>query len=145
MNHIEQAISVFKAGFLCSQALLSTYGVRFGLSREMALKVSAAFGGGISRMGETCGAVTGALMVIGLKHGSSEAEDKAARERTYAVAREFAQRFSARHGSLRCKDLLGCDLNVPEEYARAKEQKLFETACPQYVQDAAEILEEVLD
>ncbi|MEA3294019.1 MAG: C-GCAxxG-C-C family protein [Euryarchaeota archaeon] len=67
MNKIECAVSCFKEGFSCSQALLSTYGPQFDLNREMALKVSGAFGGGIGHMGETCGAVTGVIMVIGLQ------------------------------------------------------------------------------
>jgi C_GCAxxG_C_C family probable redox protein len=144
MSLVEDAVSVFNGGFLCSQALLSTYGVKYGIGRETALKVSAAFGGGISRMGKTCGAVTGALMVIGLKYGRVDAKDQAAREKTYGAALQFAARFSGRHGSIRCKDLLGYDLSKPEEYARARDEKLFHTACPQFVRDAAKILEEIL-
>ena len=67
MKRSKHAVSCFKDGFSCSQALLSTYGDQFGLNHELALKVSGAFGGGMGRMGETCGAVTGAFMVIGLK------------------------------------------------------------------------------
>ena len=83
MNRVERAVSSFKEGFRCSQALLSTYGVQFGLNREVALRISEAFGGGMGRMGETCGAVTGAFMVIGLRYGKTRIEDeRAKREET---------------------------------------------------------------
>lgn len=78
MNNVERAVSSFKEGFSCSQALLSTYGPEPGVDRRTALRVSGAFGGGICRMGETCGAVTGALMVVGLKYGRTMAEDEEA-------------------------------------------------------------------
>jgi C_GCAxxG_C_C family probable redox protein len=145
MSKVEEAVSTFKEGFLCSQALLSTYGKQFGLSREIALRVSAAFGGGMSRMGETCGAVTGAFMAIGLKYGNTKADNEKAREKTYKVVREFVDKFKARHGSLQCKDLLGCDISTPEGRSIAKENKLYDTVCPKFVQDAAEIMEQILE
>ena len=96
-------------------------------------------------MGETCGAVTGAFMVIGLKYGNTEADDEEAREKTYKVVREFVDRFGGRHGSLRCKDLLGCDISTPEGRSTAKENKLYDTVCPKLVQEAAEIIEQILE
>jgi C_GCAxxG_C_C family probable redox protein len=144
-SKVASALSMYKEGFVCSQALLSTYGPQFGLDREIALRVAAAFGGGMSRMGETCGAVTGAFMLIGLKHGNVKPKDKKARQKTYEVARAFVSRFESRHGSVRCKDLLGCDISTSEGYNLAKEKKLFENVCPQYVEDAAKIIEQILE
>jgi C_GCAxxG_C_C family probable redox protein len=95
-------------------------------------------------MGETCGAVTGAFMVIGLKYGKAKAEDEGARDRTYELVREFVKRFQSRHGSIRCKELLGYDLSNPQEGEAAKKKGLFDTLCPKFVRDAAEILEEIL-
>jgi len=95
-------------------------------------------------MGEQCGAVTGAFMVIGLKYGKAKATDEGAREKTYALVREFVSRFESRHGFIRCKELLGYDLSDPQEGELAKKQGLFATLCPQLVQDATEILEEIL-
>jgi len=100
MNRVEHAVSSFKEGFNCSQAVLSTYGPQFGLNRESALKVSGAFGAGMGRLGETCGAVTGAFMVIGLKYGSTRAEDKETKERAYSLVRDFVKKFKARNGSI---------------------------------------------
>ncbi|MBC7251122.1 MAG: C_GCAxxG_C_C family protein [Anaerolineae bacterium] len=144
MDQIEQAVSCFDAGFSCAQAVFSTYAPQFGLERETALRVAGAFGGGMARLGRTCGAVTGALMVIGLKFGKTRAEDKEAKERCYQLAREFIGQFEARHGSTICKELLGYDLNIPAERAAASEHGLFETLCPRLVRDAAEILARIV-
>ena len=95
-------------------------------------------------MGETCGVVTGALMAIGLKYGKVKAEDDEARERTYELAREFVTRFTVRHGSTICRELLGYNLSNAEERKAAHDKGLFDTLCPQLVRDAVEIVEELL-
>jgi C_GCAxxG_C_C family probable redox protein len=145
MNRVELAVSCFKEGFHCCQALVSTYGPQFGLDREVALKVSGGFGAGMGRMGETCGAVTGAFMVIGLKHGRTVVGDKEAQEKTYALVNEFVHRFKSRNRSIVCRELLGCDVGTPEGMKLAREKKLFTTVCPKFVQDAAEIVEQILE
>jgi C_GCAxxG_C_C family probable redox protein len=124
--------------------VLSSFGEEFGLARELALKIAGAFGGGMARMGETCGAVTGALMVIGLKYGMTQAKDEASRDKTYKLAQELATRFKERHGSIICRELLGYDLNSPEERKAAYDKGLFSTLCPQLVRDAVEIVEQLL-
>jgi len=145
MNRVERAVSCFEEGFNCSQAVLSTYGVQFGLDRETALKVSGAFGGGMGRLGETCGAVTGAFMVIALKHGRTRAEDEETREKAYSLVQEFVDRFKARNGSTVCRELIGCDISTLERMKLAEERGVFATICPKFVQDAAEIIEQVLE
>jgi C_GCAxxG_C_C family probable redox protein len=144
MSKVENALSCFNGGFNCSQALLSAYSEDLGMSREEALKVSCAFGAGMSRMAETCGAVTGAFMVLGLKYGKFKADDDAAREKTYAMVNEFARRFKARNGTIVCKELLGADMSTPEGMKYSKEHKLAAKLCPGFVRDAAEIVEEML-
>lgn len=145
MSGVERAVSCFEEGFSCSQALLSTYGPQFGLDRETALKVAGAFGGGIARMGQTCGTVTGALMAIGLKYGNTKTDDEQAKEKAYSLAKEFADEFQSRNGSIVCRELLGCDISIPEERELAAEKGLFTTLCPKFVQDAAEIVEQILE
>jgi len=144
MNKSERAVSCFEE-YNCAQAVLSTYGPQVGLERELALRISGAFGGGIARMGKTCGTVTGALMVIGLQHGNTQAGDDETKERCYSLAREFMAQFKSRNGSITCKELLGCDINIPEEKLLAKEQGLFDTLCLKFVQDAAEIIEQIIN
>jgi C_GCAxxG_C_C family probable redox protein len=124
--------------------VLSSFGEALGLDRELALRVAGAFGGGMARMGETCGAVTGALMVIGLKYGMTQAKDEAAREQTYKLAQELAARFKERHRSIICRELLGYDLSSPEGRKAAYDKGLFSTLCPELVRDAVEILEQML-
>ncbi|MHA2326371.1 MAG: C-GCAxxG-C-C family protein, partial [Promethearchaeota archaeon] len=125
MEKVDQAVSCYMEDFTCGQAILSTYGTHFGLNRDIALKLATAFGGGIARLGETCGAVNGALMVIGLKHGRSEIKDLESKEKTYRLAREFIKRFSNRNGSIVCKDLLNCDINTTEGRKYALKNNLF--------------------
>ncbi len=144
MDKVETVLSSFRDGFSCAQALLSAYGPELGLDRETALKVAGAFGGGMGRMGEACGAVTGAIMVIGLKYGSTDPKDFRAKEEAYRVVRVFAERFRALNESITCKELLGCDIGTPEGMKLARKSKVFSTRCPKYVKDAAEIIEELL-
>ncbi len=95
-------------------------------------------------MGKTCGAITGAFMVIGLKHGMTKVEDEQTKEKTCDLVIEFVNRFEARNGSIMCKELLGCDISTPEGMKIIEDKKLFETLCPKLVQDAAEIIEQIL-
>jgi C_GCAxxG_C_C family probable redox protein len=141
---VDLASTCFKEGFSCSQAVLFACSGRFGLDRETALRVSGAFGGGMARTGNTCGAVTGAFMVIGLRHGMTKAEDNKAKEKTYELAREFTVRFTSRNKSIVCRELLGHDLSTHEGREAVKEKKLATTLCPKFVQDAVEIVEEIV-
>ena len=120
------------------------YGERSGLDRETALRVAGAFGAGMARTGETCGAVTGALMVIGLNYAKTRKGDDDSRERAYALAQEFMDAFRERNRSLLCRELLGVDVSSPEGVAAVRERDLFRTVCPTFVRDAGEILEEIL-
>lgn len=144
MEHKEKALDTFKKGFSCSQAVLAAFCQKLGLETDTALKLADGFGGGMGGMGLTCGAVTGAFMVISLKNGRTNADDKDSKERTKKLIKEFSGRFEAIHGHTGCRELLGCSLGTPEGYAYAKENNLFEKKCNQYVVDAAEILDEIL-
>jgi C_GCAxxG_C_C family probable redox protein len=139
MRKVDDAVSCFKEGFSCSQAILSTYGQELGIDKATALRISAPFGGGMARMGETCGAVTGAFMVVGLKY----AKDKESKEKIYRLVNEFAEKFKSRNGSILCKELLGCNIGTPEGMKAVREKGLIDTLCPKLVKDAAEILEEI--
>jgi C_GCAxxG_C_C family probable redox protein len=142
MSDVSKAVEMFRGGCACSQAILAVYGARLGLPREQALQLAAGFAGGM-RLGETCGAVAGAFMVLGLRHGSTDCGQPAGRTEVYARVLDFAERFKQRNGSLTCRDLLGCDISTAEGMKQAREQNLFKTTCVQIVRDAAEILEEM--
>jgi C_GCAxxG_C_C family probable redox protein len=99
MDRLKIAMSRFADGFNCSQAVFAAFADDFGLDGETALKIASGFGGGMGRMAETCGAVTGAMMVLGLKFGSASPDQKA-KELVYAKVKAFADCFKARNGSL---------------------------------------------
>lgn len=144
MTRVERAVACFKEGFSCSQAVFSVFAEAEGLTREPALKIAQPFGGGIAHRGELCGAVTGGLLAIGLKHGRTRSEDLESRDRTYRIVNEFMDRFRAIHGDLGCMGLLGVHLGTPEGLAAARAQGLFDTLCPRFVETAATLLEEML-
>ncbi len=138
------ALDWFTQGFSCAQAIVATFGIRYGLDTQHALRVAGAFGGGMARMGETCGTVTGALMVIGLVYGRIRPEDEAAKDKTYHLARLFVDRFRARNGSILCRELLGYDISTVYGLQKARDTNLFRTLCPEYVRISAEILQELI-
>jgi len=138
-----QAVDTFKERFNCCQSVLSVYTEEAGLDRPAALKLTCAFGAGIARMGETCGAVTGALMAIGLKYASDAPGDTPEKARTFELANRFAEEFKTRNGSLLCKKLLGFDMTTPEGKEAARQTGAFDL-CPELVQSAVEVLEEVI-
>jgi C_GCAxxG_C_C family probable redox protein len=101
----------FTNGFSCSQAVCLAFAEDFGIDRETALKLSCAFGGGMAHSGNTCGAATGALMVIGMKYGRTRLDDMVAKEKTYEVTNAFMTEFLRRNHSLNCTDLIGHNLS----------------------------------
>jgi C_GCAxxG_C_C family probable redox protein len=93
-----EAVASFRSGFSCSQAICTTYFQAYGIDRVTARKVSCGFGAGIARSGNICGAVSGAIMVIGLRYGMARLGDTAAKERTYQAVTQFLQEFTRRNG-----------------------------------------------
>jgi C_GCAxxG_C_C family probable redox protein len=140
----DYAASRFLAGLNCAQAVFSAYAAQLGFDETTALKIAAGFGGGMGRMAETCGAVTGAFMVLGLRFGPTTA-DREAKEAMAARIRDFAARFKAHHGTIVCRDLLGCDISTPPGQQEARDKGLFTTTCPRVVRDACEILDALLE
>ena len=143
VSRVEDAVNCFCRGAACSQAIVGTYGPPVGLPREQAMKLASGFAGGM-RLAQTCGAVTGAFMVLGLRLAGPDCDQRDGRNDVYAAIRQFAAKFQQRNHSVVCKDLLGCDISTPEGMQKATKEALFRTICPRLVQDAAEILEEIV-
>jgi C_GCAxxG_C_C family probable redox protein len=143
MGRMDEAVDCFCRGAACSQAIVGTYGPLVGLVREQGIRLSCGFAGGM-RLAQTCGAVTGAFMVLGLKHAGPNCDQRDGRENVYAAIRDFAARFQQRNHTVVCKELLGCDISTPQGAQQATKEGLFRSICPRLVQDAAEILEEML-
>ncbi|MCK9590380.1 MAG: C-GCAxxG-C-C family protein [Methanoregula sp.] len=144
MTKSDDALASYKSGFTCSSAVFSAFSEELGLDSETAKKISCGFGGGISKTGNICGAVSGAIMVIGLKYGKTKLGDDAATNKTRVLVREFMHEFIQHHGSVNCTELLGYNLRNVDEYEKAREKKLFVTKCPELVGNAAAILEKIL-
>lgn len=144
MNRPDKAKLCFLNGFNCAQAILSSYAEEYGLNPDIALKVSTAFGSGIAKRGEMCGAVIGALMVIGLCKGRYKIEDLEAKADTLNISDEFLFRFKQEFGSLNCRDLVGCDPSTPEGLQKIKETNSHQLICPKFIYKTALILEEIL-
>ena len=141
-DRMEKAVDYYMHNFNCSQAVFTTYATEAGREEELALKLATNFGGG-ARKGELCGAVAGALMVLGLKHGHCDANDLEAKAQAYATAEAYMNRFIDRNGSVVCRELLGYDLTDPAERKIIQDKNLFKTKCPEMVRNAVQILEEM--
>jgi len=141
MNKQEKAVKYFRNKFNCSQSVLAVFGSEHGISENDCLKIACAFGGGMGRQQYTCGAVTGALLVLGLKYGKALNDPEEKKDFTYLKTREFFKEFEKLHGSTVCRNLLnGLDMNDPEDHKKIINQKLFDIQCEEYVTDAVKII-----
>lgn len=143
MNRADRAIELFNNNFNCSQAVFTVFATEYGISEELALKLATSFGGG-ARSGEMCGAVSGALMVLGLKYGHFNAENNEQKQKAYSLVNEFVNRFKEINRSIVCRDLLGYDLSKPDEFEIIASKGLCKTICPNMVRSAVNILEQML-
>jgi C_GCAxxG_C_C family probable redox protein len=147
MNHpeVEQAVAFYQQGYTCTQSILASFARRYDLQQNLAFRIGEPFGAGTSCTGDMCGAMTGAIMVIGLQYGSALNSDDAARSFTYQRVHELIHRFKEIHASIQCTDLLGYNLSDPQQLQTVRERGLFIQLCPIFVRDAAQILVEMLE
>ncbi len=143
VNKTEKAVELFSSGFNCAQAVLTAFASDFGLDEKTTLMLGASFGSG-ARKGEMCGAVSGALMVLGLKYGHFDSSDTDRKMKAHTITEKYTDLFTKVNGSIVCRDLLGYDLSKPEELAVIREKKLFCEFCPLMVKSAVEVLESIL-
>lgn len=145
MENLEQnAIESFRNGLNCAQAVFSAFSEKLGFDREMALQTSVGFGGGMGRLQETCGAVTGAFMAIGI-HISQQHEDNALRKgKSYEMIREFNARFTEKHNTIKCLDLIQFDMNTEKGRALIKQNRVHETICEACITNSVLILNELI-
>jgi len=143
MNKKEIALDCMKKEYNCAQSVLFAFAEDAGLEKDTALKVAACFGGGM-RCGEVCGAVTGALMAIGLKYGSSAPNDKSAQFPAYKKSMEFIKQFKEKHETILCRELLKMDVSGPEGMKEAMQKGLHKTVCANAIVSAVEIAEELI-
>lgn len=127
-----EIVQEFLQGRNCAQCVFSTYAEELGFDPEESDRIAACFGGGM-KLGQTCGAVTGALMAIGLMDGGQQ------------MAEEFKQKFCARHGSCMCRELIPYDFSDPEQAKAARESGVLLDKCPAFVESACEILDQLME
>lgn len=106
-KYTDRAVELFKSGFNCSQAVFAAFSDKIGMDEQTALRVSAGLGGGVGRMREVCGAVSGAAMLAGMVYGATDGEDREAKAKTYEVVQEIAAEFKKENPSIVCRELLG--------------------------------------
>lgn len=141
----ETAAAMVAGCWNCAQAVLGAFCAELGLKRETAMMLASGFGAGMARKQEVCGAVSGAIMAIGLKHGQAREDDKAAKEAAYRLSRELMDRFQAEFGSCLCRELLpGLDLATDGGHQRYKAEGWSEKVCQPCVRFAVGVLEEIL-
>ena len=136
----------FLNGYNCSQAVLLAFCEDFGLEKETALKISEPFGGGMGRMREVCGTVTGMFMVIGLAMGNDNSKDNTTKKNVYKSVQELAAKFKEDNGSIICRELLGLQKANKESYVPSERTTEYykKRPCPELCKYAADILEEYL-
>jgi C_GCAxxG_C_C family probable redox protein len=140
----DTATTRFLSGYNCAQAVLNAFREKAGLDEDLALKIATGLGAGMGRKQEVCGAVTGGILVLGLRHGRGSTDNHSATEQTYLRTRELMDRFAEKHGSCLCRELLqGYDLTTEEGRRRAKADDLLNTVCRPCVQTIVEILEQM--
>jgi C_GCAxxG_C_C family probable redox protein len=137
MKKIDEAIETFNNNKNCAQSVLGAYADRYGLDRALLYKLATAFGGGMGHTDGICGALSGGLMVLGLKHNS----DLIDKEKTYAQSRHLMNEFVRRNGSRDCKKLIGVDLMTEEGKKKFKEEGIKHKVCEKCIADVIEIIE----
>ncbi len=135
-NHVDEKFSQFN----CAQTVFSLFAPELGIDEKTALKIASGFGSGMA-CAETCGAVTAAYMVIGLKHGHAES-DPGKKAQTKLQVQKFNEKFKQSFGSLKCSELTGFDISTPEGSLAANEANVFGTKCPDFIKIACNLLED---
>ena len=127
-HHKELAKSYFLKGYNCAQSVVLAFHEELGLDEETAARMASAFGGGMGRLREVCGTVSGMFLVLGLLKGYHEPKDQDGKKALYAQVQQLAHTFQEQNGSIICRELLGLkkgeDLEEPavrtEEYYKSR-------------------------
>jgi C_GCAxxG_C_C family probable redox protein len=134
----------FLSGYNCAQSVLAAFSEETGISSDTALKIATGLGAGMGRNQEVCGAVTGGILVLGLKHGRGVNDEQSATAFTYQKTQELMRQFSEKHGSYICRELLdGCDLKTEAGQQEFTNKDMKNKVCKVCVHSAVEILEKI--
>ena len=144
-QYAQKAMNLFKEGYNCSQSVFLAFKDLYGIDRHTALKLSSSFGGGMGRLREVCGSVSGMFLTAGILYGYDSPKDRSSQTAHYKRIQELARSFEELNGSIVCRELLGLDQKkesyVPEERTKDYYRK---RPCEQIVGCAAYIMEEYI-
>lgn len=144
MNHADRAEQLFTQGYNCAQAVFGAFAEDVGLPVSTAMKLSSSFGGGMGRLREVCGAVSGMFMAAGLLYGYDGPEEGEIKKEHYALIRGLAETFRKAHGSIVCREILGKRAEVGGTPEKRTDDYYASRPCVRCVRDAAEILEKYM-
>lgn len=144
MEKAKVAVDVFEEGFNCAQAVVAAFVAQTGVAEQTAYRIACGFGAGMGRRQETCGAVTGGIMVLGMVYGRDIGRTDIDKENTYQMVNDFMDEFEKRHATTECRVLLGCDLTTEEGKRQYTDTHLHSAVCVQCVRDAVAILDGML-
>jgi len=136
------SVQYFNSGCNCSQAVVMPFAEEAGIDCELIERISVGFGGGMGKKGKTCGCISGALMVLGLKYGNESIKKIEQRINTYNHSKAFIERFEEEYGHTECNELIKLDLSKTADMEKAQKQQVFENRCSKIVARTVEILEE---
>lgn len=138
---VSKSLSYFDEGYACSQAVLLAFTERFDLDERTAKLISSTFGGGMGRLRQTCGAVTGGFMVLGLKYGNADPKDMETKLAAYKKVRDLNHAVEEIHGTANCKELL--QKHATE--AQIEERKHHKIICRRVVGDVTGLMYDMLE
>jgi C_GCAxxG_C_C family probable redox protein len=139
----ERAIAWFRLGYNCAQAVMAAFSGSLGIDERTARMMASGFGGGMGREQLTCGALSGAVMVVGCRFCDGD-DVTGCKERVYEKTREVVQRFREQHGSTACRDLIGVDMSTAEGRTQVKDQDLSRRVCEPCIRHACAIVDQIL-
>ncbi|HAP55133.1 MAG TPA: hypothetical protein DCQ16_04225 [Spirochaetaceae bacterium] len=142
MDRVEKALSIHKGGSSCSQAVFTAFAPDFGLDEGIAHRLSSGLGGGMGRLGHSCGAITGGVLALSMIYGSESGAHQAAKLKTYEEVTNLFAAMEAIHGSSQCKVLLeGADLWKAEDREAMKAKGLSDKVCNALIADVVRYVE----
>ncbi len=143
-DHADYAEALFKQGYNCAQSVFAAFHDELGIEQDMALKIASSFGGGMGRLREVCGALTGLFMAAGLKYGYRDSDDLDGKTSQYQLVQDFAQRFNDEYHSILCRDLLQLDEKTSDPTPEIRTAAYYQRRpCAEYVRFAASLLEQM--
>ncbi len=144
MSKVEEALALFYGNYNCSQSVFSVFAEQLGIEKELALRIACGFGAGMARKQLTCGAVTAANMVIGLKYGNYTDNDLISKDKTYQLIDQFMTEFEQIHHSVDCRILTNCDFGKEQGLIDFKEKDVQLKICSNCINTSIRILDKIL-